>query len=63
MREKAESDTMYTKTGLLYQLVPSLELTFALRNLLKIEPGTGHIINFDESMIFRYDESARSWTF
>ena len=22
-----------------------------------------HIINFDQSMIFRYDESARSWTF
>ena len=53
----------YTKTGLLCQLLPSLTLTYAYRNLLKIKPGTGHIINFDESMIFRFDESSKSWTF
>ena len=63
LRVKVESDTMYTKTGLLCQLLPSLTLTYAYRNLLKIKPGTGHIINFDESMIFRFDESSKSWTF
>ena len=63
LREKVESDIMYTKMGLLCELVPSLELTFALRYLLKIKPGTGNIINFDESMIFRFDESSKSWTF
>ena len=63
LHDKADSDTMYTKTGLLCQLVPSLTLTYAYRNLLNIKPGEGRIINFDESMVFRYDVSTKSWTF
>ena len=30
---------------------------------ITFKPGDGRIINFDESMIFRYDVSSKSWTF
>ena len=35
------------------QLVPSLEMTFALRELFGIEGGKGQIWNLDESMTYR----------
>ena len=50
---------MYSKSGLLCQ---SLEMTYVLRMLFDIPAGEGFIMNFDESMCYRYDESRRTWT-
>ena len=62
-RSAENHTTMYSKSGLLCQLVPSLEMTFLLRMVFDIPAGEGRIINLDESMCCRYDESSRSWTF
>ena len=55
--------TMYSKTGLLCQLVPSLEMTFVLRELFQVLGGQGRILNIDESMTYRYDQDEKSWTY
>ena len=55
--------TMYSKVGLLCQLVPSLEMTFVLRKLFNISPGKGSIWNADESMVYRYDHEEKTWTY
>ena len=60
---KTVSGTLYSKTGLLRQLIPSLEMTFALRMFFDIPGGEDRILNMDESQIYRYDESSRAWTF
>ena len=54
--------TFYSKSALLCQLVPSLEMTFALRELSEIEPGQGQIWNLDESMTYRFIHSSKSYT-
>ena len=54
---------MYSKVGLLCQLVPSLEMTFVLRELFQIPGGVGRILNIDESMTYRYDQDDKSWTY
>ena len=55
--------TMYSKVGLLCQLVPSLEMTYVLRELFNIPGGLGRILNIDESMTYRYDQEEKSWTY
>ena len=60
---KTKSRTFYSKEGLLCQLVPSLEQTFALREIFGIPLGEGRILNADESMTFRYDQQSKSWQY
>ena len=55
--------TMYSKPGLLCQLVPSLEMTYALRKLFDIPGGEGRVLNGDESMTYRYNEALKSWIY
>ena len=63
LKIKQSQGALYSKTGLLCQLVPSLEMTFALRMLFNIPGGLGFILNMDESMSYRYDEASRVWTY
>ena len=51
---------MYSKVGLLCQLVPSLEMTYVLRELFNIPGGLGRILNIHESMIYRYDQEDKT---
>ena len=62
LKLKKSEGTLYSRTGLLCQLVPSLEMAYVLRILFDIPAGEGSILNFDESMCYRYDESLKSWT-
>ena len=62
LKIKQSQGMLYSKTGLLCQLVPSLEMTFALRMLFDIPGELGFILNMDESMSYRYDEASRVWT-
>ena len=50
---------MYSKVGLLCQLVPSLEMTYVLRELFNIPGGLGRILNIYESMTYRYDQEKK----
>ena len=52
------SDTFYSKAELYCQLVPSLEMTYALRELYGIEGGKGQIWNLDESMTYRTEQNS-----
>ena len=61
--EQQDEGTLYSNTGLLCQLVPSLEMTYALRKLFNIPVGQGRILNIDESLTYRFDEKAKSWGF
>ena len=61
--EQQSEGTMYSRTGLLCQLVPSLEMTYALRKIFNIPAGKGRILNIDESLTYRFDEKAKSWGF
>ena len=63
LKKNVGRGTMYSKTGLLCQLVPSLEMTYALRKLFDIPGGVGRILNIDESMTYRYDQDEQSWTY
>ena len=63
LSEQTSEGTLYSKTGLLCQLVPSLEMTYALRKLFNIPVGQGRILNIDESLTYRFDEKAKSWGF
>ena len=63
LRKKQSDGTLYSKVGLMCQLVPTLEMTFALRKLFNIPGGQGRILNADESMTWRYDEASKSWAF
>ena len=51
--------TMDSKVGLLCQLVPSLEMTYVLRELFNIPRGLKRILNIDESMTYRYDQEEK----
>ena len=55
--------TMYSKPGLLCQLVQSLEMTYVLRELFEIPGGDGRILNIDESMTYRHDLDEKTWTY
>ena len=61
LKYKKNSKTFYSKEGLLCQLVPSLEQTFALREIFNIPVGEGRILKADESMTYRYDQRSKSW--
>ena len=56
-------NTFYSKTDLYCQLVPSLEMTYALRLLYGIDGGKGLIWNLDESMTYKLERNNKSWTF
>ena len=55
------SKTCYSKRELLYQMVPSLNLSYALRTLFKIPSGQGKIVNLDESMQYLFNPDAKEW--
>jgi len=63
LRKNLGKGTMYSKSGLLCQLVPSLEMTYVLRELLEVPGGEGRILNIDESMTYRYDLDDKTWTY
>ena len=63
MSEQQCEGAAYSETVLLCQLVPSLEITYALRKLFNIPVGQGRILNIDESLTYRFDEKAKSWGF
>ena len=62
LKNNADRGTMYSKIGLMCQLVPSLEMAVALRLLFDIPGGVGRILTIDESMTCRYDQDEQSWT-
>ena len=55
--------TTYSKNGLFCQLVPSLEMTFAIHLLFDILAGKGRVLNGAESLNYRFDEKSKSWGF
>ena len=61
-KEKPREGTLYCKEGLLCQLVPSLEMTYAIRKIFNIPAKQGRILNLDESMTYRYDQHKKKWT-
>ena len=65
LRKNCGRGTMYSKPGLLCQLVPSLEMSYVLRELFRVPGGEGRILNIDdrESMTYRYDQNEKSWTY
>ena len=63
LKKNSGRGTMYSKSGLLCQLVPSLEMTYVLRELFQIPGGKGRILNIDESMTYRYDQEQKKWTY
>ena len=60
---KSKQCTTYSKTGLLYQLVPSLSMCYAMRKLFDIPGEQERVINIDESMTYRFVKNTKSWTF
>ena len=63
LKFRSKNRMFYSKEGLLCQLVPSLEQTFALREVFDIPLGEGRILNADESMTFRFDQQSKSWQY
>ena len=63
LKTSQKEGTAYSRTGLVCQLVPSLEMTFALRLLFNIPAGKGRVLNGDESLNYRFDEKSKSWRF
>ena len=57
LKYKKTFNTFYSKQDLYCQLVPSLEMTFALRDLYGIEGGKGQILNLDESMTYKVEKT------
>ena len=53
--------TLYSKQGYLAQLVPALEMTYALRHILGIKGGEGRIWNADESLTSRFELKNGGW--
>ena len=56
-------NSLYSKSEYLFQLLPCLELIYALRKAFGILVGVGRILNADEVMTYRYDPSTRAWLF
>ena len=53
----------YSKRDLYCQLVPSLEMTYALREIYGIKGGKGLIWNLDESMSYKVERKSRAWAY
>ena len=64
-RHALAGQLVLSKPGLLCQLVPSLEMSYVLRELFRVPGGEGRILNIDdrESMTYRYDQNEKSWTY
>ena len=62
IKYKSSSTTHYNMASLQAELLPCLEMIFALRKIFKVPVGEGRILNIDESMTYRYDERNKSWT-
>ena len=56
-RHALAGQLVLSKPGLLCQLVPSLEMSYVLRELFRVPGGEGRILNIDESMTYRYDQN------
>ena len=63
LKKSQGKGTLYCKEGLLCQLVPSLEMTYAIRKLFNIPAQEGRVLNLDESMTLRYDQHKKKWTY
>ena len=63
LKKNQGKGTLYCKEGLLCQLVPSLEMTYAIRKIFNIPAKQGRILNLDESMTYRYDQHKKKWTY
>ena len=59
---KTTNYTLYSREAYLCQTAPALEMSFVLRKLFNIPSGQGRILNADESMMYRYSSSDKSWT-
>ena len=63
LRYGTMGNSLYSKSEYLFQLLPCLELIYALRKAFGIPVGVGRILNADEVMTYRYDPSTRTWHF
>ena len=63
LRYGTMGNSLYSKSEYLFQLLPCLELIYALRKAFGIPMGVGRILNADEVMTYRYDPSTRTWHF
>ena len=61
LRHGKNDPTLYSTEGYLAQLVPALEMTYALRHILGIKGGEGRIWNADESLTSRYEVKKGGW--
>ena len=59
MRYGSLGTTLYSQSEYLFQLLPCLEFTYALRKAFGVPVGVGRILNADEVMTYRYDPSSR----
>ena len=60
-RHGSNDKTLYSRSGYLAQLVPALEMTYALRYICKIKGGEGRIWNVDESLTARDEHKSKGW--
>ena len=58
---KRTAKTYFSKRELLSQIVPSLDLTYALRIIFNIPGGTGQIVNMDEPMEYMFNPDSKQW--
>ena len=63
LRYGTMGNSLYSKSEYLFQLLPCLELIYALRKAFGIPVGVGRILNADEVMTYRYDPSTCTWHF
>ena len=63
LKYKKTYKTFYNKHDLYCQLVPTLEMTFALRELYGIEGGKGLILILDESMTYKVEQNFKTWSY
>ena len=63
LRYGTMGNSLYSKSEYLFQLLPCLELIYALRKAFGIPVGVGRILNADEVMTYRYDPSTHMWHF
>ena len=63
LKYKKTYKTFYSKEELYCQVVPNLEMTFALRELSDIEGGKGLILNLGESMTYKIEKNSKTWSY
>ncbi len=63
LRYGSLGNSLYSRSEYLFQLLPCLEFTFALRKAFGVPAGVGRILNADEVMTYRYDPATRSFTY